>query len=152
MIDMFALHMSRLWLAGKSPVAPGTVGSFVAMLLAPVVFMPLGIGGRLCLLAFVFYLGGVVASRAEELLGSKDPGEVVIDELLGVWLTYLPFSMLSWEWLIVGFIAFRVFDILKPYPVKSAEDWLPAGWGIMIDDAVAGGYAMLTVWLLRIWV
>lgn len=140
--DTLALCMSRVWLAGKSPVAPGTAGSLVAMLCAPYLFLPLNGTGRCLVLAGLFVVGSLAASRAEQLLGKKDPGEVVIDEVLGQWLTYAPFSMLSWPWLLAGFLLFRCFDICKPWPVRQAEHWLPGGWGVMIDDAVAGLYGM----------
>ena len=141
MKDEWLLLYARVWLAGKSPFAPGTCGSLVAVVLAPLVFMPLPLPGRLLLLLLVLVTGTLAADRAEKLIGEKDPSEVVIDEVLGQWITFLPFAALGfWEY-VAGFILFRIFDIVKPWPVRQLES-LGGGFGIMIDDAAAGIYAM----------
>lgn len=140
--DRLLLGLARLEPSGLSPVAPGTAGSAFAVLLAPWLFLPLPMTGRLLALAVIFVVGAVTATHAERLLGRKDPGSVVIDELGGQWLTLLPFADLGWTGLLAGFLFFRLFDILKPWPVKASESWLPSGWGIMIDDYVAGVYAL----------
>lgn len=146
--DLLALVYARVGFAGLSPVMPGTCGSLVATLLAPFIFMPLPFWGRVLALLFVFISGAAASGRAEILLGQSDPGQVVIDEVLGQWLVFLPFAALRpWEYL-AGFLLFRVFDILKPWPVRSLEA-LGGGLGIMIDDAAAGLYALLCLALLR---
>lgn len=138
------LGFARLGPAGLSPVMPGTCGSLAAAVLAPWLFMPLGFWWRAAFLAAIFYLGVKAGGRAEEILKREDPGEVVIDELLGQWITYLPFTGLGfWEYA-AGFALFRLFDIAKPWPIRNFER-LPGGLGIMADDAVAGVWAM--VWL-----
>ena len=150
MRDILLLAYARVWPAGKSPYAPGTCGSLVAILLAPVIFMPLPFWGRCLALLFILATGVVAAGRAEQLLGRKDPGEVVIDEVLGQWVTLLPFASLSfWEYA-AAFALFRLFDITKPWPVRQLEA-SGGGWGIMIDDAAAGVYALLCLALLRAW-
>lgn len=149
-MDELCLQASRLGPCGISPKAPGTVGSAAAVLFAPLFFLPLPFGWRAVVLALLFVLGSMAVTRAETLLGKKDPGEIVIDELLGMWLTILPFADLGWGWILAAFALFRFFDILKPYPIRNAEHWLPAGWGVMIDDAIAGVYAMLSLWALRL--
>lgn len=71
--------------------------------------------------------------------GEHDPGPVVIDEVAGQWLTLLPMaSMLTWQGLVVGFVLFRVFDIWKPGPIRWADKNIQGGWGVMIDDVLAG--------------
>ena len=140
--DVSALHFCRVGPAGLSPVAPGTAGSAVAAVAAPWVFQPLPMWGRVAALIVIFAAGGLAASRVERLTGKKDPGQVVIDEVLGQWITYLPFAVLSWWMLAAGFFLFRFFDIVKPWPVRASEKWLPGGFGVMIDDALAGVYAM----------
>jgi phosphatidylglycerophosphatase A len=126
--------------------------------------------------AFVFLAIGLIgvwtATRVERYSGAKDPQFVVIDEVSGQHLTLLLGSMMplvglfgarshtawsvmlypkhpNWIILLVGLILFRVFDIWKPFPVRQAES-LPAGWGIMADDWVAGIYAAIVLWLARI--
>ena len=150
--DKAVLHFSRLGPAGLSPRAPGTAGSFLAVLIAPFVYLPLSLPWRLAVLAVLFVVGALAASRAEVLLNRQDPGCVVIDELVGQWLSMLLLGNLSASsttadvaFLLVPFVFFRFFDILKPWPVHASESWLPAGWGIMIDDVLAVIWALLCV-------
>ncbi len=118
-------------------------------------------------------IGVWASSRVAEFSGKKDPQFVVIDEVSGQHLALLlgsllpvrwsslpeyslfyplgssvPHSVLSWKFLLAGFILFRVFDIWKPFPARQAES-LPGGWGIMADDWIAAVYAALGLWLLR---
>lgn len=142
------LAYARVWPAGKSPFAPGTCGSLAAIVLAPVLFMPLSLWGRIVMLLLVLVTGTLASDRAERLLGKEDPSEVVIDEVLGQWLTCLPFASLGfWEYA-AAFALFRLFDITKPWPVKRLEA-VGGGLGIMIDDAAAGLYAMICLAVLR---
>jgi len=147
--DRLSLLIAGLGPIGKMPRAPGTWGSVVAVLVAPVLFLPLHGLLRLVLLAAIFYIGGKAATRTEELLQQKDPGRVVIDELLGQWITFLPFASPTTFELAAGFILFRVFDILKPPPIRASENWLPDGYGVMIDDVLAGVYACLCLAVLH---
>jgi phosphatidylglycerophosphatase A len=149
LLDAVCLHVSRLFIAGLSPIAPGTCGSALAALAAPWLFLPLPMWARAAVLALVFIIGSLMTTRVERMLGVKDPGEAVIDELLGVWLVLLPFKEPSWLFIGVAFVLFRFFDILKPWPVRASEDWLPGGWGIMIDDVLAGLQALLVIYVLQ---
>lgn len=148
--DKTILHMTRLGPAGLLPKAPGTAGSFAAVMLAPFIYLPLTLPWRIAVLALLFTAGALAATKAEILLGEKDPGCVVIDELVGQWISMLFLrnpSSAGWDmaFLLVPFLLFRLFDILKPWPVHASEEWLPAGWGIMIDDVLAGLWALLCV-------
>ncbi len=111
--------------------------------------MPLPVYARVSVLVILFLAGSIASTRAADLLGKKDPGEVVIDVVLGQWMTYAPFTVLSWPELFAGFVLFRIFDMTKPWPIKASEDWLPGGYGIMIDDAVAAVYAIPCLWIIR---
>lgn len=146
--DECVLAFCRLGAAGLAPHAPGTWGTAVACALAPFLFFPLPMVWRVIVLLAVFFAGGIAATRAERILGEKDPGQVVIDELAGVWLVFLPYPRASFGLILAGFILFRIFDIFKPWPVKLSEDWLPDGFGVMIDDIVAGLWALLCVQML----
>ncbi|MDR0827897.1 MAG: phosphatidylglycerophosphatase A [Desulfovibrio sp.] len=146
--ESLILGVARLWIAGKSGVMPGTCASFAAILLAPFLFMPLGFCGRLLFLCAILICGVPVATRAEIILGRKDPPEVVIDELLGQWLTLLPFSALSLTGYGAAFILFRIFDISKPWPIRRLES-LSGGLGVMLDDAAAGLYAAICLALIK---
>ena len=146
--DRFCLHASRLGIVGRSPVMPGTCSSAVALLLAPVLFLPLDFAGRCALLAALFLVGSLLTNRAERILGVQDPPELCIDEVPGMWLALLPFHDPSPGLMFAAFVLFRILDIAKPWPVNASEDWLPGGFGIMLDDMVAGFLAMLGAWLL----
>ena len=148
--DRLALIVSGLGPIGRMPGARGTWGSAAAVLVAPALFLPLPFLARLLVLAVIFYVGAKAADRAEIILGVKDPGHVVIDELLGQWLTFLPLAAPTTFELVAGFFLFRAFDILKPPPVRASENWLPGGQGVMIDDVLAGIYAGLCL-LALIW-
>ena len=140
--DKFLLGYCRLGVAGLAPKAPGTWGTAEACVLAPFIFLPLSLGWRLAFLGFLFVTGGLAATRAEEILDQKDPGQVVIDELVGVWLVLTPFKSPDIWTIAAAFVFFRIFDITKPWPIKASENWLPGGFGVMIDDVLAGVYAL----------
>ncbi len=139
--DRIATACATLGPVGNLPKGPGTWGSAAAVIAAPFLFLPYSPVARCAILAVLFVFGAWASGRAERVLGRKDPGCVVIDEVLGQWITYLPFSiMTSWQ-ILAGFAFFRLFDIAKPFPIRRAERWLPGGWGVMLDDALAGVYA-----------
>ena len=146
--DRFCLHVSRLWIVGRAPIMPGTCSAAVALLFAPVLFLPLSFAERCALLVALFLVGSLITNRAERILGVKDPPELCIDEVPGMWLALIPFENPSPGILLAAFVLFRIFDIAKPWPVSASEHWLPGGFGIMLDDIMAGFLAMLCVWLL----
>ena len=134
--------------SGYLPKAPGTWGSLAALPFAWVIltFSP----GALPLLAasFVLLAVGVWASaRHSATLGTHDAGEIVVDEVVGQWivLAIAPFSPLGW---LVAFLLFRFFDVVKPWPISWIDARVSGGWGIMLDDVVAGLFAALSVWLI----
>jgi phosphatidylglycerophosphatase A len=138
--------------AGYFPIAPGTVGSAVGLALV-IAFRRTsldcaGLAVSLAALAvLLFALGVWSAGKAEKAFGRVDPGQVVIDEVAGQVLTFVATPRIAWTGLIAGFIVFRVFDIVKPFPARRAERF-PGGWGIMVDDAVAGLYSLIVLVIL----
>jgi phosphatidylglycerophosphatase A len=129
---------------------PGTCSSAVALFLAPWLFLPLGLAWRCALLAALFLFGSLIVGRAEHILGVEDPPELCLDEVPGMWLALAPFQEPSPGIMLAAFVLFRIFDIAKPWPVNASEHWLPGGFGIMLDDYVAGFLAMLGALLLSI--
>ena len=128
---------------GKIGRAPGTWGSLAALLPWLLIKdLPLPMYG-LVLIA-VFVLGFFVSGSAEKILDSPDAGCIVIDEFLGMFVTLFaaPPHPLAW---VLGFVLFRVFDIGKPFPVSWFDQRIHGGIGIMMDDVVAGLYALLAL-------
>ena len=137
------------WLAtglgsGLSPRAPGTVGSLVALLPWWLWLRGLPAWHYALVLACGFALGVWAADWVIARLRSEDPGVVVIDEFIGLWLA-LFLAPPGWAWMLGGFVAFRLFDIWKPWPVRWADRAVHGGFGTMLDDLLAGGYAWLAV-------
>jgi phosphatidylglycerophosphatase A len=133
--------------AGLIPFASGTWGS--AATLIPGYFIGHA-GGSLALIvaAIVVTLAGVWASEVILRAGApRDPGLIVIDEVAGMLLT-LAFTPLTWWGILLAFVLFRLADILKPFPANWCDARLHGGWGVMLDDIVAGCYAAIATWLI----
>ena len=149
--DYVALAIATVGV-GFIPLAPGTWGSLVGVgiyLLVRFLFLESGQIPFLILqfgvILVVTFAGIWAASQTERITGRKDPGKVVVDEVAGQLISLLPVALApfwsSWKlWVIVSFILFRLFDIVKPYPARRMER-LHGGMGIMCDDLVAGVYA-----------
>jgi phosphatidylglycerophosphatase A len=127
--------------AGYSPVASGTVGSFVT--LVAIWLLPLTPVRIAVALVVVVLVGIWAGSRVERVLGRKDPGVIVIDEVAGMLLSVilLPRTI---PVLITAFLLFRLFDIWKPFPARESQA-LTGGMGVMVDDLIAGVYALVLV-------
>lgn len=159
--DYLALAIGSCGGVGYMPIVPATWGSMVGVgiyLLAqrlsesftiwadgrqisPVLLESARSSITLAFLIGLFLIGIWAATRVEKLTGKKDPGIVVIDEVVGQLVTFLFIpARLGWWTVLIGFLAFRAFDILKPYPTARFES-LPEGLGAMADDAMAGFYA-----------
>jgi phosphatidylglycerophosphatase A len=110
--------------------------------LRQVVKSPVWTAGALAALAVSLFGVGVWAGgKAEKFFGRKDPRQVVIDETVCQMLTFLARPQASWKWLLAGFLLFRVFDVVKPFPARRVERF-HGGWGIMMDDVVAAAYSL----------
>lgn len=124
---------------GFLPGAKGTYGTAVGLLLYWAVhgFSPL----HFFLFTFTFFFLAVWASSlAESFFQEKDSQKIVIDEIAGYLVTML-FIPFQWKFAIAGFIAFRLFDILKPFPISAVERKVKGGWGVVLDDILAGVFA-----------
>ncbi|MBI2903297.1 MAG: phosphatidylglycerophosphatase A [Candidatus Methylomirabilis oxyfera] len=133
---------------GRVPYAPGTVGSLAAFLL----FLPfrhLQWTVHLSIVAILFAVGTYAAGTAERALGARDPSAVIIDEIVGCWAALLAIPPHHAP-LLSALALFRLFDIWKPFPIDRVQS-VPGGWGIMLDDLVAGFYANLCVRLFGWW-
>jgi phosphatidylglycerophosphatase A len=137
-MNLFARIAATGCFIGFMPFAPGTFGSLFAVTLYWCI--PASETSHFVwLIALVFFLGVWAAGRIEKASGIKDNAIIVIDEITGQFITLL-FVAKSLKWLAIGLFLFRLFDIIKPFPARRAEK-LKAGWGVMLDDVVAGVYA-----------
>lgn len=157
---MNVINSVSYWIAtyfkvGLWPKMPGTWGSLMALPLGAVIYFIFGIKG-LMIGTFIAFVFGIIASYF--VLYSTldpDPSFIVIDEVAGQWLVLWAAGNDIRFWLL-GFILFRVFDILKPYPIKDIELYFADGTqaskatGIMVDDIVAGLYAIICLWILKL--
>lgn len=149
--------MNRLRLAivtcgflGSSPVAPGTFGTLGGVAIAWALAGSSGYLAWVLVIAVALYVvGRLLAPWAEQHAGRKDPGFFVLDEVIGYLVTVAWTAGPSYLSLLVGFVAFRFFDIVKPPPVKRFER-IGGGDGILLDDVVAGLYAFLVLTALRL--
>lgn len=131
---------------GKIGKAPGTWGSLAAFL--PWFFIKdLPLPTYLLVLMVVFIVGFFVSGSAEKILDSPDAGCIVIDEILGMLITLIAAPQHPAAW-ILGFVLFRIFDIFKPFPVSWFDQQIHGGFGIMMDDIIAGLYALLSLHLI----
>lgn len=132
--------------SGNMPKAPGTWGSLFAFL--PWFFIKdLSLPFYCLILVTIFIAGFFICGSAEKILDTPDAGCIVIDEILGMFitLTMAPDHPLAW---LLGFCLFRLFDIQKPFPVSWFDRHIHGGLGIMMDDVIAGLYALLSLQIL----
>jgi phosphatidylglycerophosphatase A len=134
--------------SGLSPIAPGTAGTLAALPLYWLIKPFFGDFEFLVLLAAAFVLGIWACERTGRDLGIADYGGMVWDEMVAFWLVLLLIPG-GWLWQAVGFVLFRVFDIVKPPPIDYFDATLKGGLGVMFDDAVAAFYALLLIALWR---
>lgn len=135
--------------SGLSPRAPGTMGSLVAIPLA-LLLLPLSdlAYGLVLLVAFVF--GIYCCGETSRRMVVEDPGAIVWDEIVAMWLV-LAFVPATWAWWLGAFLLFRLFDIAKPWPIRWLDQSLKGGFGIMLDDILAAIYAIIIL-LLAQWI
>lgn len=134
--------------SGAAPVAPGTFGTLAAVpLYLLLAHLPLGI--YLLALVLLFGVGIWLCEKTAQDLGVHDHGGIVWDEFVGYWITMVA-APPGWWWLVIGFVLFRLFDILKPFPISWLDRQIKGGLGIMVDDAVAGTFAWLCLQLLAL--
>ncbi len=137
--------------SGLASKAPGTFGTlaaipfFLLMLLLPA-------WAYVLVLVVSFALGIYFCQSAADDFGVHDHPAIVWDEFVGLWVTLLPlvFIGFTWYWLFVGFVLFRLFDIVKPWPISYIDKQVHGGLGIMLDDVLAGIAAAIGLWLLMI--
>lgn len=166
-MNAFLLWIAQGFGVGRIPFAPGTFGSLLGLFWFALLLLTgnlwVFLAGMIAGLALSVWLTGV----AEKVLGRKDPGSAVMDEITAIpvcflgWVIFLywhsgslpaPEYFVSrpvWPWTLGVFIAFRIFDVLKPWPARQSQE-LPGGWGVTIDDALAAVYVNAAVLLVHL--
>ena len=143
--DNAVMFLATGFYIGNIPFAPGTFGSLIGL---PLCFALTGISLAPAMLGTLFFIlfAVCIADAAEKILKQSDPGCIVIDEIAGMMVTLigLPFNPIT---VLIGFIIFRILDILKPFPIRNLDKRIPGGLGVVADDVAAGIIANL---LLRI--
>lgn len=137
--------------AGLSPVAPGTMGTLMAIPFWIIFSLTLSLPFYLLMLLLTSLIGIVICQKASDELGVHDHGGIVWDEFVGFWITMLG-APLSWSSILLGFLLFRFFDVLKPWPIKVADTKVTGGFGIMLDDMIAGLFALISLQIILRWV
>lgn len=129
--------------SGLAPKAPGTFGTLAAV---PIYWLIQDLAWPIYAtwLIVTFALGIYWCDRSSKQLGVHDHGGIVWDEFVGYWITMF-LAPKSWLWMLVGFALFRFFDILKPWPINWLDRKVDGGFGIMIDDVLAGVYAFIVL-------
>jgi phosphatidylglycerophosphatase A len=151
---------AAVWIAtfgglGYFPVAPGSVGAaageaaVVALSRLPIATVWVSVWAGIAA-ALIFTLGVPAATGAERHFGRKDPGHVVIDEVVGQMVTLLAHPRPGWKGLVAAYLLFRLIDVIKPFPARRLEH-LKAGWGIMLDDVAAGVWSLAAFSLAGHW-
>ena len=132
--------------SGLAPKAPGTWGTLAAV---PFLFLWQYLPWPVYLLMLVvsFTAGVFICQSVSNKLGVHDHGGIVWDEFVGLWLTFFMVE-LTWQSVLIGFVLFRIFDILKPFPIKWLDQKVKGGFGIMIDDVLAGIFAAVILQIL----
>ena len=141
-----AVAFASFGYVGFAPAAPGTVGAAAAIPFFLLLRRADSAWLEIAVCAAIVAAGAWSARLTEAALGVEDPGPVVIDEVVGMFVSLL-FLPATWPVIAAAFLAFRVFDIVKPWPAGRLEH-VPGGWGVMADDVMAGVYANLAVQLL----
>ncbi len=140
--------------SGLSPVVPGTMGTAAAVIpYLALAHLPLWAYLAVCLAGA--WIGVTICQKTSDDMGVHDHGSIVWDEFIGLWITMLVvpaagLDIYEWKWLIGGFVLFRFFDMVKPWPIGWLDKRVHGGFGIMIDDIVAGVMAgiCLALWVI----
>jgi len=143
----FFLLLATGFGVGYSPVAPGTLGTLVAI---PIYYFLSEIPSPLYEMTLIgfFFLSVWISGNAERLFGKKDDQRIVIDEGIGFLITML-WVPKTIRFIIIGFFLFRFFDILKPFPIRRLEKRFNGGFGVVLDDVAAGVYANIILHLIH---
>ncbi len=137
---------------GYLPIAPGTWASLFTSIIIFYTFKHLPFALYIFIFSAFFIIGSIGADIITKKYEIEDPRWIVIDEVIGMMITLLPLyynTVFNYKVFIAGFFLFRIFDVIKPFPVSWADRNIKNGWGIMLDDVLAGIYSAIILYLIR---
>uniref|UniRef100_A0A3B0MES4 Phosphatidylglycerophosphatase A n=1 Tax=Arsenophonus endosymbiont of Trialeurodes vaporariorum TaxID=235567 RepID=A0A3B0MES4_9GAMM len=137
--------------SGLSPIIPGTMGSLAAIPFWLLMYWLLPVWLCWFIILFGFVVGIVICQRTSDDMQVHDHGSIVWDEFIGMWMTLMVIPLVSWQWILIAFVLFRFFDMLKPWPIDWFDRQVGGGLGIMLDDIIAAIFAMVIVAALAHW-
>ena len=147
--DRFIVFCGVGFGSGLAPKAPGTFGSAFALLFVPI-WLAIGLSNTIIAIILMSLIGIYICGHTAKVMGVHDDGRIVWDEFAGQSITFLPvlyLGQMNWLWLLLGFILFRIFDVWKPWPIRVIDQKVEGGFGIMLDDLIAGLWATLSIWI-----
>lgn len=136
--------------SGLSPIIPGTMGT-VAAIPFYLLMVQLPFAAYLIITLVAALIGITICQKTSDDMGVHDHGSIVWDEFVGFWITMAIAPVASWEWVLTGFVLFRFFDMVKPWPISWLDKHVHGGLGIMVDDILAGFMAMIALWGVGYW-
>lgn len=137
--------------SGLSPIIPGTMGSLAAIPFWLLMYWLLPVWLCWFIILFGFVVGIVICQRTSDDMQVHDHGSIVWDEFIGMWMTLMVIPLVSWQWVLIAFVLFRFFDMLKPWPIGWFDRQVGGGLGIMLDDIIAAIFAMVILAVLAHW-
>lgn len=137
--------------SGLSPIIPGTMGSLAAIPFWLLMYWLLPVWLCWFIILFGFVVGIVICQRTSDDMKVHDHGSIVWDEFIGMWMTMMVIPLVSWQWVLIAFVLFRFFDMLKPWPIGWFDRQVGGGLGIILDDIIAAIFAMVIVAALAHW-
>lgn len=144
------IHLLAVGLgSGMSPIIPGTMGSVMAI---PLWLLFNGLQPYLywVLIVVAFIFGCFLCQKTSDDTHTHDSGHIVWDEFVGMWITLFFIPQISVLWVAIAFVAFRVFDMAKPWPIRWFDKRVPGGFGIMVDDVIAAIFSSVTVYVITL--
>jgi phosphatidylglycerophosphatase A len=136
--------------SGLSPIIPGTMGT-VASIPLYLLIVQLPFAAYILITIVAAVIGITICQKTSDDMGVHDHGSIVWDEFVGFWITMAIAPVVSWQWILAGFVLFRFFDMIKPWPISWLDKHVHGGFGIMVDDILAGFMAMICLWGVGYW-
>ncbi|WP_269915139.1 phosphatidylglycerophosphatase A family protein [Acinetobacter sp. HY1485] len=150
--DRFIVFCGVGFGSGLMPKAPGTWGSAFALLFIPL-WLISGFTLSVILITIMSVVGIYICDHTAKIMNVHDDGRIVWDEFAGQSITLLPliyFNLIDIKWSLIAFVLFRIFDVWKPWPIRVADQKVAGGFGIMLDDLIAGAWAALCI-IVYLW-